>query len=118
MHAAIAEVLAGANLWTITLQDVTRGEAFSTTVPNSSTHLTAEWIEETPLLIGTDAGFAALPNLTNPSFAHATTNGATANLSSSEEMLLVDSSNRVIATPSAPNATRDGFSACTWATSC
>jgi len=118
MHAAIAEVLAGANLWTITLQDVTRGEAFSTTVPYSSTHLTAEWIEETPLLIGTDAGFAALPNLTNPSFAHATTNGATANLSSSEEMLLVDSSNKVIGTPSAPNATRDGFSACTWATSC
>src|SRR5438477_584713 len=80
MHAAIGEVLAGANLWTITLQDITRGETFSTTVPYSSTHLTAEWIEETPLLIGTDAGFAALPNLTNPSFAHATTNGAAANL--------------------------------------
>src|SRR5438477_6178123 len=29
MHAAIAEVLAGANLWTITLQDVTRGETRS-----------------------------------------------------------------------------------------
>jgi hypothetical protein len=26
--------------------------------------LTAEWIEETPLLLGTNAGFAALPNLT------------------------------------------------------
>src|SRR5438046_6650493 len=109
MHASIAEAAPGANVGTITLNDATRGETFSTTVPYSSTHLTAEWIEETPLLIGTDAGFAALPNLTNPAFAKATTNGAPANLGASEEMLLVDSSNRVIGTPSAPNATRDGF---------
>src|SRR4051812_9092327 len=61
MHSTITEAVAGANLWTIVLQDVTRNETFTTTVPYSSTHLTAEWIEETPLLIGTDAGFAALP---------------------------------------------------------
>src|SRR5919204_2776605 len=110
MHAAIAEVLAGASLWTITLQDATRGETFTTIVPYSSTHLTAEWIEETPLLIGTDAGFAALPNLTNPSFTRATTNGAPAKLGVSEEIQLVDSNGNAIGTPSDPNATRDGFS--------
>jgi len=41
-------VLAGTDLWTITLQNVTRGESFTTTVPYPSTRLTAEWIEETP----------------------------------------------------------------------
>ncbi len=118
MHATISEAVAGSNLWTIVLQDVTRNETFTTTVPYSSTHLTAEWIEETPLLIGTDAGFAALPNLTNPAFTNATTNGANANLQSSEKMLLTDSSGNVIGTPSSPTATRDGFSACTWSTTC
>jgi hypothetical protein len=118
MHSSIAEAVAGSNVWTITLQDVTRGETFTTTVPYSSTHLTAEWIEETPLLLGTNAGFAALPNLTNPAFTAATTNGANANLQSTEQMFLTDSSGNVIGAPSAPNATRNGFSACAWATTC
>ena len=118
MHASIAEVVAGSNIWTIVLQDVTRGQSFTTTVPYSSTHLTAEWIEETPLLIGTNAGFAALPNLTNPAFTAATTNGANANLQTSEQIFLTDSNGNVIGAPSAPNATRNGFSACAWATTC
>ena len=118
MHSSIAELIPGADVWTITLQDVTRGESFSTTVPYSSSHLTAEWIEETPLLIGTNAGFAALPNLTNPAFTAATTNGANANLQASEEIFLTDSNGKVIGAPSAPNATHDGFSACAWATTC
>jgi hypothetical protein len=118
MHAVIAEVLAGSNLWSITLQDVTRGETFTTTVPYSSTHATAEWIEETPLLIGTDAGFAALPNLTNPAFDAATTNGAPAALKASQEIFLADANGNVIGAPSAPDAQHDGFAACTWATSC
>jgi hypothetical protein len=118
MHASIAELVPDTNLWTITLQDVTKGESFTTTVPYSSTHLTAEWIEETPLLIGTDAGFASLPNLTTPAFSAATVNGHSAALTVSEEMQLIDSNGNVIGAPSAPNATADGFDACTWATSC
>ena len=118
MHASIAELVAGSNLWTIVLQDVTRNETFTQTVPYSSTHLTAEWIEETPLLIQANAGFASLPNLTTPTFTRATTNGQPANLQSSEEIRLIDSNGSVIGTPSAPNPTRDGFDACTWATSC
>ena len=39
-------------------------------------HATAEWIEETPLLIGTGAGLADLPNLSNVPFSNARTNGA------------------------------------------
>jgi hypothetical protein len=118
MHASIAEAVPGSNVWTITLRDVTRNETFSMTVPYSSTHLTAEWIEETPLLLGTSPGLASLPQLTSPDFDLATTNGAPANLVASEGMLLTDSNGDVIGTPSAPDADSDGFNACTWATSC
>ncbi|HEY8028784.1 MAG TPA: G1 family glutamic endopeptidase [Gaiellaceae bacterium] len=118
MHASLAELVAGSNAWTITLQDVTRNETFTQTVPYSSTSLTAEWIEETPLILGTNAGFAALPNLTSPVFDLATVNGAPANLTSSEQMQLIDSNGNVIGSPSAPDSDADGFNACTWATSC
>lgn len=118
MHASLAEVVADSNAWTITIQDVTRNESYTTTVPYSSSHATAEWIEETPLEIGTNAGFAALPNLTNPAFSSATVDGASAGLKSSEEMDLVDSSGSVIGAPSAPNSTADGFDACAWASTC
>ncbi len=118
MHASLAEAVANSDVWTITLQDVTRGESFSTTVPYPSTHATAEWIEETPLEIGTNAGFAALPNLSNPGFDLGTTNGSPVKLSSSEEMQLIDSTGNVIGSPSAPDSDADGFGACTWATTC
>ena len=118
MHALISELVPGSNVWTITLQNVTRGQTFSTTVPYSSTHLTAEWIEETPLLLGTDAGFAALPNLTNPAFTAATTNGAPANLTATEKIQLIETNGNAIGTPSAPDPDHNGFNACAWATSC
>jgi len=118
MHASIAEVVADSNLWTITLTDVTRNETFTQTVPYPSTHLTAEWIEETPLLIGTNAGFAALPSLTSPVFDNATVNGQPANLNSSEEMQLIDSNGKVIGAPSVPDSDSDGFNVCTWTTTC
>jgi hypothetical protein len=118
MHASIAETVASSNVWVITLQDVTRNETFTQTVPYSSTHATAEWIEETPLLIGTNAGFAALPNLTSPVFDNGTVNGHSANLNASEEIDLIDSNSHVIGAPSAPDPDADGFNACTWATSC
>jgi peptidase A4-like protein len=118
MHASIAETVPNSNVWVITLQDVTRGETFTQTVPYSSTHATAEWIEETPLILGTNAGFAALPNLTSPVFDLATVNGQPANLQASEEMQLIDSNSHVIGAPSAPDPDGDGFNACTWATSC
>lgn len=78
MHASISEVVPDSNLWTITLEDVTRNELFSQTLRYTSTHATAEWIEEeeTPLQIGTNAGFASLPNLSNPAFTSGTVNGS------------------------------------------
>jgi len=118
MHASLAELVPDSDVWTITLQDVTRNETFTQTVPYPSTHLTAEWIEETPLLIGTDAGFASLPNLSSPVFDLATVNGQPAHLNPSEEIQLIDSNSKVIGTPSAPDPDADGFNPCTWATAC
>jgi hypothetical protein len=124
MHASIVESPAASDVWTITLQDTTRGETFRTTVPYSSTHLSAEWIEETPLEIGTNAGFSALPNLSNPNFDLGTVSfeptGRTSSphLNSSEEMQLVDSNGHVIGSPSAPDSDADGFGACTWSGTC
>ena len=46
MYAKVAEVVSSSNLWTITLQDVTRHESFTQTVPYPSSHATAEWIED------------------------------------------------------------------------
>jgi hypothetical protein len=119
MHASIAELVAGSNVWTITLQNVTRNETFTQTVPYASTHLTAEWIEETPLLLDpSNPGLAALPNLTTPAFDNATVNGQPANLQVSEEIELIDGNGTVIGAPSAPDPDHDGFNACTWAASC
>src|SRR3954452_21508587 len=117
-HADVSEVAANANVWKITLTNQTKGRTFTTTVPYSSTHATAEWIEETPLLLGTNAGFAALPNLTNPAFDNARTNSANPKLTPNEKMLLTDSNGRVIGPPSNPAAQADGFAACTWASTC
>jgi hypothetical protein len=116
MSASIAEVVDDADVWTITITDKTTGQSYTTTLPYSSTHDTAEWIEETPLEIGTDAGFAALPNLSNPAFTDAATNGSPANLQASEEMDLIDSNGDVIGAPSAPS--NNAFNACTWASTC
>ena len=54
----------------------------------------------------------------SPAFDLGTVNGHSANLTSSEEMQLIDSNSKVIGSPSAPDPDADGFNACTWATSC
>jgi hypothetical protein len=119
MQASIAETIPDSNLWTITLKDTSRNETFSTTVPYTSTHSTAEWIEETPLTVGSGGtGEASLPNLTPTQFGGATVNGAAARLSPTEQLQLIDSSGKVIGTPSAPGASGTVFSDCAWASAC
>lgn len=104
-------------VWEITLKDLTRKQTFTQEVPYPSTHLTAEWIEETPLVIGTSGtGLADLPNLTKPDFNKATVNGAPADLKSSQRIDLVNSSGKVIGAASAP--VDNAFNDCTWATTC
>jgi len=117
IHASVSQAAPGT--WTIALNDVTRRETFSTTVPYPSTQSTAEWIEETPLTIGSGgAGQASLPNLTTSVFDNATVNGASAHLATGEQVQLVDSSGNVIGAPSTPDAQASGFADCAWATRC
>jgi hypothetical protein len=119
IHASVSEPAVGSSIWTITVNDVTKNESFSTTVPYTSTSSTAEWIEETPLTIdSTGAAQAPLPNLTVTPFANATVNGSSAHLAQSEELQLVDPSGAVIGTPSGPGPQANAFFACAWATSC
>jgi hypothetical protein len=118
MRAKIAEVVKGSNVWRITLRNITRDKTFRKTVPYTSTYATAEWIQETPLIIGTDAGLASLPKLSRTTFDKARVNGANAHLKPSQRILLSTNGGRVIGTPSAPDARRDRFALCTWAKKC
>src|SRR5207248_3787206 len=89
IHGSVSEGAPGT--WTISLNDVTRHETFSTTVPYPSTQSTAEWIEETPLTIGSDGtGQASLPNLNPSVFDNASIDGAPAHLAPGEQVQLVD----------------------------
>src|SRR6201997_5523665 len=76
MHASIAQVAGDVDVWGITISDLSTGQSYSTTLPYPSTMSTAEWIEETPREIGTNAGFAALPNLTTTPFTSGTVHGS------------------------------------------
>jgi Peptidase A4 family len=116
MRASISERVEGSEMWRITLRNLTRHRKFSTTVPYTSTHATAEWIEETPITIGTDTGVAALPKLSRTTFDRARVNGAPARLKPSERIVLADG-DKVIGRPSWPGQ-EDGFALCTWTKRC
>ena len=119
MHADIAETVSGSNVWTITLSDLTTGQTFTTTTPYSSSHLTAEWIQERPTLITTSGTkLAPLPRLTNPTFDLGTVNGTAAALSTAEEIQMTNAASKVIALPSSPDPDTDGFNACTYLKTC
>jgi hypothetical protein len=115
----IADKPAGSNVWTITVKNMTTNKTFDQTVSYSSSHATAEWIEETPTVINSNgAALAKLPNLTRVHFDNATINGASANLSSNERIELVNSNRKVIADPSAPGPQNNSFNDCTYSTGC
>jgi hypothetical protein len=120
MSAELHESVAGSNVWVITLKDVTTHQSFTTTTPYSSSHLTAEWIQERPTLIDSSGGvkLAPLPKLTNPKFDLGTVNSAAPQLAVAQEILMTNSASKVIARPSAPDPDADGFRACTYAATC
>ena len=119
MHAEVAENVSGSNVWTITLTDRTTGKSFKTTTPYSSSHLTVEWIQERPTLIGSNGTtLAPLPKLTNPRFNLAKVNGAGARLKAAQEIEMTNASGAVIARASAPDPRAAGFNACTYTATC
>ena len=119
MSVTIAEARINSEIWNITVQDGTRGETFTKQVPYSSSYATAEWIDETPLVIDTSgAALADLPNLTTTHFDSATVNGADPRLVTTESIRLIDGSGKVIGAPSAPDTEGDGFYDCAWHSTC
>jgi hypothetical protein len=118
MHVDIGAAAPG--IWSTTVKDVTTGKTFSQTLPYSSTEATAEWIEETPVVIDNSGNVSVgpLPNLSTVHFDPSTVNGANPKLKSSEEIQLVDSNGAPLATPSSPDPDTDGFNDCAYAKSC
>lgn len=101
------------------IRNLTTGRRFSVTTLYVSSMNTAEWIEETPLEIGTGGtGLAAMPNLGTVRFTHASLNGASPRLRPVDEIRLVTSGGRVVATPSAPGPALASFNDCIWKTTC
>lgn len=116
IRVAISQTVPG--VWSIKIKNLTTGKSFTTTTPYSSSMDTAEWIEETPLEIGTSGtGLAAMPNLGVVKIAHATLNGANPKFQAVDEMQLSDNGT-ILATPSAPNHALNGFNDCTFASTC
>ena len=117
IHCSIDETSSGE--WSIVLSDTTDGQGFTENTAYSSSELTAEWIVETPVVVGTKGtGVANLPNLGDVRFSHAQVNGANAGLVPADAIQLVNSSNQPIATPSDPNSKGNGFIDCTYASTC
>jgi hypothetical protein len=118
IKVTITESTSTPGSWTIKIQNLSTHKKFTTTQTYSSSEDTVEWIEETPLEIGTTGtGLATMPNLTRVHFSDATYNAANAGFQTIDEMQL-DNNSMIEATPSAPSKTMNGFNDCTWATSC
>jgi Peptidase A4 family len=106
-------------VWAVSIKNLSTGQSWSTTTPYPSTMGSAEWVEETPLEIGTGGtGLSSMPKLSTVNFSGATVNGAPAGLNSTEAMQLVNGSGQVLATPSNPSSAKTAFNDCTYATSC
>jgi len=118
MRVSIQETIRGSEIWAISIQDLTTAQSFGTTLTYPSSYLTAEWIVETPIVVSSQ-GFSVgpLPDLGTVNFDLAQTNGAPANLSSSQQIQLVVNRS-LVAVPSAPDPDADGLNDCTYASSC
>ncbi len=119
IHVDITETSVG--LWSITIQNQTTGQTFKQSTPYSSTYATAEWIEETPVVIDNSGSVTVgpMPGLSTVNFDLSATNGKPAGLKASEEIQLIDSNRAPLATPSVPDPPdTDGFNVCAFAAAC
>jgi hypothetical protein len=103
--------------WSITIKNVTTGRTYTTSVAYPSSMGTAEWVLETPLLIGTGGtGIAAMPNLSGMKFYRTVANGSSVLLGSQQEIYIGGSPH--IAQPSDPGPPLTDFNVCTYADTC
>jgi Peptidase A4 family len=97
----------GNGTWTITLNDMTRNETFSTTKSYSGPGTSAEWIQEAPEINGS---ISTLAHYGSTTFDPGTVNGGDPVLASSESGYMVQN-NTVVSVPSNPDSDTDGFNA-------
>ncbi|MFB5188968.1 G1 family glutamic endopeptidase [Alicyclobacillus fastidiosus] len=95
----------GNGTWTITLNDTTRNETFSTTKSYSGPGTSAEWIQEAPEINGK---IATLAHYGETTFDPDTVNGVNPGLTSSESGYMVQN-NVTVSVPSNPDSDTDGF---------
>jgi len=90
------------------------------TVPYPSTHGSAEWVIETPVVISESGAVSVgpMPDLSVVRFDFARVNGARPAFVPGERIELVDLDLTPIALPSLPDAQGDGFNDCVYSASC
>lgn len=109
MSAALNETTAGQ--WLISITDTTTGTTYTKSVAYTSTHSSAEWIEEDPSY--SDGSLVPFDDFgtVNFSAASSTGNGVTGSLADASDITLVDDQGRALALPSAvTGAANDAFS--------
>jgi hypothetical protein len=108
----------GTNLvvWTIRIVDVRGGTThwtFDTTVPYLAAGTTVEWIVESPLAFGLGGvGQPTLSDFGRVSLFDLTENGMNPHLGSGDAFVLTDGRGNVLASPSGPSSSGDGFAVC------
>ena len=95
----------GSGNWTITINDVTQNETFTTIQAYTGPAASAEWIQEAPTIGG---HVATLANYGQTTFDPGTVNGANPNLVIADGGVMVQKRKQV-STPSAPDSDADGF---------
>ena len=106
MCGSVAQV--SGDVWTISLQDVTRSETFSQEESYGGLEASAEWIQERPYVCDPSCGLANLADYGETTFDRLTLNGGNPGLSASEGIEMAAGST-VLSIPSYPDLTRDGF---------
>lgn len=91
--------------WTITIDDKTRGETFTTTQAYSGPAESAEWIQEAPTIGGR---VATLANYGSTTFDPGTVNGVDPGLVVADGGVM-DQKRQQVSTPSLPDSDTDGF---------
>lgn len=95
-------------VWTLSMVDDTTGDNWSTTVKYKASQLSAEWIEEAPY---SSNGIVALADYGVSTFDQSMVNGAGADLSVGDSIVLLDPHHQT-SSVSALDSTDDGFSTC------
>jgi hypothetical protein len=104
----------------IVIVNLTTGKAWFTELAYPSSRLTAEWIDESPVVVSTGgaSGVAPLPRLSPVTFHDTRANFVPPFLRSAYRIELVGGNGAPIAYPSLPDSGRDSFSDCTYAAGC